>query len=69
VETDYLISEIRVETHARTIARQCLAELKAAMETYAKATGRFVRKPNMKDARPEIAAVAVMRSRCISSVF
>jgi hypothetical protein len=30
--------------------------------SYASATGRFVRKPNMKDARPEIAAVVVIKS-------
>lgn len=28
--------------------------------------GRLVRKPNMKDPRPEIAAVAVIRSRLMS---
>jgi hypothetical protein len=32
---------------------------------YARATGRFVKKPNMKDARPEIVAVAVIKSLCI----
>jgi hypothetical protein len=34
--------------------------------TYAKATGILVRKPNRNVANPEIAAVAVMRSRLTS---
>lgn len=35
--------------------------------TYAKATGRFVRKPKAIDEIPEMAAVAVMRSLLIPS--
>jgi len=38
-------------------------------ETYARATGRLVRKPNMKLARPETAAVAVTISRRMSIVI
>jgi DNA-binding protein len=36
--------------------------------TYAKATGRLVMNPKRKDDRPEMAAVAVIRSRLISDV-
>jgi hypothetical protein len=35
-------------------------------ESYARATGRFVKNPNMIEAIPEMAAVAVTRSRCMS---
>jgi hypothetical protein len=34
--------------------------------SYARATGRFVKNPNMIEAIPEMAAVAVTRSRCMS---
>lgn len=37
--------------------------------THAMATGKFVRRPNVKDAIPAIAAVAVTRSRLTSRVI
>ena len=35
-------------------------------EAYARATGRLVKKPNMIELRPEMAAVAVMKSRLMA---
>jgi hypothetical protein len=36
---------------------------------YARATGRLVRKPNMMEEIPEMAAVAVIKSRCMPKFY
>jgi hypothetical protein len=64
VEADHLVSEVGIEAHAGT-AKVSLCTTVWAV-TCARATGRFVKKPNRKDESPAMTAVAVIKSRLMS---
>lgn len=71
METNDLIGKIRVQTHAWTMVDMLVRHVLVVLgivsrATHARATGKLVMKPKRKDDRPDIAAVAVIRSRLTS---
>ena len=59
--SDDLVGEVGIEAHARP-ERYQLGFVMEMEGTHASATGRLVRKPKAMVLRPDIAAVAVMKS-------
>jgi hypothetical protein len=68
MESDDLIREVGIQTHSWPGASSAGAGHVKDYSTYARATGRFVRNPNAKEASAEIAAVAVIKSLWIPAV-
>lgn len=62
----HLVGEVGVQSHSRAASCKITSHVTRVEGTYAKATGRLVRKPNMNDPTPAIAAVEVTRSRFTS---
>ena len=66
VKADDLVGEVGVETHSgtiRTLVSPPVCTISGSHGTHARATGRLVKKPKRQLARPDRAAVAVIRSR------